>query len=78
MRIAGASQVQHSKIIVEQKKITLTMLSPIWRPVYTQRNGIITGDNHYVSLADIAVHYILQPIVDVLRDAALSSDLSMT
>ena len=37
--------------------------------MYIQKNGIITGDNHSVSLANIAVHYILQPIADVLNEA---------
>ena len=39
--------------------------------MYIQKNGIITGDNHSVSLATIAVHYILQPIADVLNEAEL-------
>ena len=39
--------------------------------LYIQKNGIITGDNHSVSLANIAVHYILQPIGDVLNEAEL-------
>ena len=39
--------------------------------LYIQKNGIITGDNHSVSLANIAVHYILQAIADVLNEAEL-------
>jgi len=39
--------------------------------LYIQKNGIITGDNHSVSLANIAMHYILQPIADVLNEAEL-------
>ena len=39
--------------------------------MYKQKNGIITGDNHSVSLANIAVHYILQQIADVLNEAEL-------
>ena len=39
--------------------------------LYKQKNGIITGDNHSVSLANITVHYILQPIADVLNEAEL-------
>jgi len=42
------------------------------------KNGIITSDNHSVSLANIAVHYILQPIADVLMRQNFSEDLSMT
>jgi len=43
----------------------------LWRPVIYPKNGIIAGDNHSVSLANIAVHYILQPIAGVLREAEL-------
>jgi len=43
-----------------------------------KKNGILTGDNHSVSLANIAVHYILQQIAVVLNEAELSVDLSMT
>ena len=40
--------------------------------VYTsKRGGIITGDNHSVSLASITVHYILQPIADILEQIEL-------
>jgi len=39
--------------------------------LYIQKNRIITADNHSVSLANIAVHYILQPIADVLNEAEL-------
>jgi len=46
---------------------------PIWRPVIYQKNGIVTGGNHSVSLANIAVDYILQPIAGVVREAALFS-----
>ena len=34
---------------------------------YTQRTGIITGDNHSVSLANITLHYVILPISDVLN-----------
>jgi len=36
-----------------------------------QRRGIVTGDNHSVSLADITVHYILQPVADILEQTEL-------
>ena len=36
-----------------------------------KKNGIVTGDNHLVSLANIAVRYILQPTAGVLHEAAL-------
>jgi len=42
---------------------------PIWRPTVHTKNGIITSDNHSVSLANIAVHNILQPIADVQNEA---------
>jgi len=43
----------------------------IWRPVVYPKNGIITGDNLSVSLANIAVHYMMQPIAGVLCEAEL-------
>jgi len=39
--------------------------------LYIQKNRIITGDNHSVLLVNIAVHYILQPIADVLNETEL-------
>ena len=42
---------------------------PIWRTIIHSRNGIIAGDNHCVSLANIAVRYILQQIAGVPREA---------
>ena len=58
------------KIIVELNKICLNnVVTQYGDQLYIQKNGIITGDNHSVSLANIAVHYILQPIADVLNEA---------
>ena len=34
---------------------------------YTQKTGIITKDNHSVSLANITLHYVILPISDVLN-----------
>ena len=34
---------------------------------YTQKTGIISGDNHSVSLANITLHYVILPISDVLN-----------
>jgi len=60
------------KIIVELNKICLNNVATQYGDqLYIQKNGIITGDNHSVSLANIAVHYILQPIADVLNEAEL-------
>ena len=39
--------------------------------LYKQRGGIVTGDNHSVSLANITVHYILQLIADILEQTEL-------
>ena len=39
--------------------------------LYKQRGGIVTGDNHSVSLANIIVHCILQPIADILEQTEL-------
>jgi len=58
------------KIIVELNKICLNkMATQYGDQLYIQKNGIITGDNHSVSLANIAVYCILQPIADVLNMA---------
>ena len=38
---------------------------------YTQKTGIITGDNHSVSLANITLHYVILPISDVLKKSIL-------
>jgi len=57
-------------IIVELNKISLNnVVTQYGDQLYIQKNGIITGDNHSVSLANITVHYILQPIADVLNEA---------
>ena len=53
------------KNIVELNKICLNnVVTQYGDQLYVQKNGIVTGDNHSVSLANIAVHYILQPIAD--------------
>jgi len=60
------------KIIIELNKICLNnVVTQYGDQLHLQNNGIITGDNHSVSLANIAVHYILQPIADVLNEAEL-------
>ena len=38
---------------------------------YNQSQGIITGDNDSVSLANITLHYILLPIADILNQTVL-------
>ena len=38
---------------------------------YAQHNGIITGDNHSVSLANITLHYIILPIANIIKEAVL-------
>jgi len=60
------------KIIVELNKISLNnVVTQCGDQLYIQKNGIITSDNHSVSLANITLHYILQPIADVLNEAEL-------
>ena len=60
------------KIIVKLNEICLNnVVTQYGDQLYTQKNGIVTGDNHSVSLAIIAVHYILQPVAGMLREAAL-------
>jgi len=59
-------------IIVKLNEICLNnVVTQYGDQLYTQNNGIVTGDNQSVSLANIAVHYILQPIAGVLRETAL-------
>jgi len=59
------------KIIVNLNEICLNnVVTQYGDQLYTQKNGIGTGDNHSVSLANIAEHYILQPIAGALREAA--------
>ena len=38
---------------------------------YNQNEGIVTGDNHSVSLANIALHYLLLPIENILNKTIL-------
>ena len=67
------------KIIVELNKSCLNnVVTQYWDQLYIQKSGIITGDNNSVALANITVHYILQPIADVLNEAELFVALSMT
>ena len=60
------------EIITELNKICLNnVVTQYGNQSYIQKNGIITGNNHPVSLANIAVHYILELIADVLNEAEL-------
>ena len=60
------------KMIVKLNEICLNnVVTQYGDQLYTQKNGIITGVNHPISLANIAVHYILQPIAGVLHEAEL-------
>ena len=38
---------------------------------YTKKTGIITGDNHSVSLANITLHYVILLIHDILNKSIL-------
>ena len=38
---------------------------------FTQKNGIVTGDNHSVSLANIAFHYLILPISSTNNQSVL-------
>ena len=38
---------------------------------YDQKSGIITGDNHSVSVANITLHYILLPAADTINRAVI-------
>ena len=74
MCIGEAFQLQHQcakNHCQAERNLPKQCCHPIWGPVIYQKDGIVTGDNHSVSLANIAVHSILQPIAGVLREAAL-------
>ena len=38
---------------------------------FTQSIGIVTGDNHSVSLANITLHYIILPVSEIINQAVL-------
>ena len=38
---------------------------------YKQKQGIVTGDNHSVSVANIAMHCVIRQIAEVLRQAEI-------
>ena len=45
---------------------------------FKQANGIITGDNHSVSIANITMHYVIWPIAKYLEKPFYSNALLMT
>jgi len=60
------------QIIADLNNICLENVSTQYGSrLYKQRGGIVTADNHSVSLANITVHYILQPIADILEQTEL-------
>ena len=60
------------QIIAELNNLCLVnLITQFGSCLYKQRGGIVTGDNHSVSLANITVHYILQPIADILEQIEL-------
>jgi len=63
-------QHQGPKKIVKLNNICLNnVVTQYGDQLYTQENGIVNSDNHFVSLANSAVHYILRPIAGALREA---------
>ena len=60
------------QIIAEPNNVCLeNVITQDGSCLYKQRGGIVTADNHSVSLANIIVHYILQPITDILEETEL-------
>ena len=60
------------QIIAELNNICLeNIITQYGSCIYKQRGGIITGDNHSVSLATVTIHYILQLIADILGQTEL-------
>ena len=39
--------------------------------LFTQSIGIVTGDNHSVSLANITLHYVILPVSEIINQAVL-------
>ena len=77
---------KHSKfnkapeIIVQLNKICLNnVVTQYGDQLYTKKNGVVTGDKHSVSLANIAVHYIsYSRLLGCYVKQNFSADLSMT
>jgi len=60
------------QIIAELNNICLeNVITQYGSCIYKQRGGIVTGDNHSVSLANITIHYILQLMADILGQTEL-------
>ena len=47
------------------------MILPCKEKFYRQTNGLITGDNHSVSLANIAMYFVLLSISEILNKAPI-------
>jgi len=63
---------QTHKLIVELGTICLSnIFTQYGNQFHTKKNGIKTGGNHSVSLANINVRYILQLTADLLSEAEL-------
>ena len=39
--------------------------------LFTQSIGIVTGDNHSVSLANVTLHYVILPVFEIINQAVL-------
>ena len=60
------------RTIVALNKLCLeSLITQNGNNFFTQSEGIVTGDNHAVSLANITVHYVIRPIATILKQAEL-------
>ena len=68
LKTQSSFQLEDQQILVE---LTITCLNNVILQYldnfYIQKNKIVTGDNHSVSIANICMHYILLPLAKVLN-----------
>ena len=68
LKTQSSFKLEAQQILIE---LTMTCLNNVilqyLDKFYVQKNGIVTGDNHSVSIANICMHYILLPLAKVLN-----------
>ena len=68
LKTQSSFKLEAQQILVE---LTMTCLNNVilqyLDKFYVQKNGIVIGDNHSVSIANIFMHYILLPLAKVLN-----------
>ena len=68
LKHASSFKLEAQQILIE---LTMTCLNNVilqyLDKFYVQKNGIVTGDNHSVSIANICMHHVLLPLAKVLN-----------